>query len=172
MSKRFAAVTVMSVALVAAACGSSTTAPAPVTEVASVVPVGGATGVDPTAPATVTFSGPMATGMEMYAALHEGDVTGAEVSGTWSWSSDRTALTFTPSSPLKSQTTYTLHLGGGMSDADGDAIGYERCVQTMGGQWATEQMMEGGMMGGGGMMGPGWRNANGSYGMVFTFTTA
>ncbi len=24
----------------------------------------------------------------------------------------------------------------------------------------------------GGMMGPGWRAANGTYGMVFTFTTA
>jgi hypothetical protein len=37
----------------------------------------------------------------------------------------------------------------------------------MGGQWAT-----GGMMGGQtGMMGTGWHNSNGSYGMVFGFTT-
>ena len=88
----------------------------------------------------------------------------------WTWSADRSKLTFMPQSPLKAQTTYTLHLGGGMMDADGDDIGYQQCVEAMGGQWATRQMM-GGMMGGG-MMGPGWENANGTYGMIFTFTTA
>jgi hypothetical protein len=47
----------------------------------------------------------------------------------------------------------------------------------MGGQWATQSMMTGGMgMGSGSMgshMGTGWQHPdNGSYGMVFTFTTA
>jgi len=43
----------------------------------------------------------------------------------------------------------------------------------MGGQWIMGGMM-GGSDGGGswGMMGSGWRNTNGSYGMAFTFTTA
>ena len=43
----------------------------------------------------------------------------------------------------------------------------------MGGQWIMGGMMtgtHGGMAWG--MMGSGWHNANGSYGMVFTFTTA
>ena len=44
---------------------------------------------------------------------------------------------------------------------------------TMGGQWITGGMMGGSHAGGAwGMMGPGWRNSNGSYGMAFSFTTA
>jgi len=47
---------------------------------------------------------------------------------------------------------------------------------SMGGHWVTQQMLGdwgGGMMGGmGSMMGPGWQHHNGTYGMVFTFTTA
>jgi hypothetical protein len=33
--------------------------------------------------------------------------------------------------------------------------------------------LNGGMMGGsnGGMMGPGWQSVDGTYGMIFTFTT-
>ncbi|HUC40086.1 MAG TPA: hypothetical protein VMR92_04575 [Gemmatimonadales bacterium] len=40
-----------------------------------------------------------------------------------------------------------------------------------GGEWATREMMGGGMMGGD-MMGSGWRHPNGTYGMVFAFATA
>ena len=55
----------------------------------------------------------------------------------------------------------------------GQQLDYAQYGPMMGGQWIM-----GGMMGsshGGdpwGMMGPGWHNANGSYGMAFTFTTA
>jgi hypothetical protein len=46
-----------------------------------------------------------------------------------------------PSMPLSPNTMYTLHVGGGM------------------------------MGSGGSMMGAGWRNADGMYGMMFSFTT-
>ncbi len=59
-----------------------------------------------------------------------------------------------------------------MRDASGRPIDYGPCLSQYGGQWATSGMMDGGMMGDGSMMGPGWRAANGTYGMVFTFTTA
>lgn len=156
--------------LTASACGNDAVAPAP--RVIAVLPSGGATGVDPAAPIVVTFSHPMRPGMEQYAALHEGDVTGPTVPGAWAWSPDYTILTFTPGQPLRSQTGYTLHLGGGMRTAGGGYLDYGSCVGRHGGQWATSQMMGGGMMSGGGMMGSGWRHPNGSYGMVFTFTTA
>lgn len=151
------------------ACGE-TTGPALTARVVSVVPAGGATGVDPNAAIVVIFSRGMRSGMEQYAALHEGDVRGPIVNGTWMWSTDRTVLTFTPAPPLKAQTQYSLHLGGGMRDTDGGFVDYGPCVGH-GGQWATHGMMGGGMMGGS-MMGEGWRHPNGTYGMVFTFTTS
>lgn len=151
----------------AVACGNDPAAPVDETIVASIVPVGGASGVDPAAPIVITFSHPMGPGMEAYVALHEGDVTGPEVVGTSSWNADRTQLTFTPEEPLKSQTQYTLHLGGGMRDAQDNPLGYEQCVGQHGGQWATQERM-GGM---GSHMGPGWQHENGSYGVLITFTT-
>lgn len=157
--------------LALAACDKNPAAPAPTARVISVVPTGGATAVDPSAPIVVTFSHAMRSGMEQYAALHEGDVSGPVVSGSWAWSTDRTVLTFTPVQPLKPQTPYTLHLGGGMRDSDGGFVDYGPCVGQYGGQWATQGMMGGGMMGGN-MMGEAWRHPNGTYGMVFTFTTA
>jgi hypothetical protein len=119
----------------------------------------------------VIFSHAMRSGMEQYAALHQDDVRGPVVAGTWMWSTDRTVLTFTPAQPLRAQTHYSLHLGGGMRDTDGGFVDYGPCVGQYGGQWATQGMMGGGMMGGN-MMGEGWRHPNGSYGMVFTFTTS
>ncbi len=100
------------------------------TALLSVSPQGGSTNVDPGSAISMEFSGPMQDGMEMYAAMHEGDVTGPEV--------------------------------------DGDAHGPD-----MGGDWATDDMMMGGgMMGGHPHTGEGWEHANGSFGMVFGFTTA
>lgn len=123
--------------------------------------------MDPRAPIVVEFSRGMTSGMEQYVALHEGDVTGPVVQGTWSWSTDRRTLTFTPAAPLEAQTRYTFHLGGGMRDADGNLLNYDHCAGSHGGQWATQ-----GMMGGvSSMMGDGWRHANGTYGMIFSFTT-
>lgn len=172
MWRRFWLFTLAAAPLVVGACSEDPTAPALTARVVSVVPSGGATGVDPNAPIVVTFSHAMQSGMEQYAVLHEGDVTGPVVSGSWMWSPDRTTLTFTPAQPLTSQTHYTFHLGGGMRATDGGFIDYGSCVGQHGGQWATQQMMGGGMMGGGNMMGSGWRHPNGTYGMMFTFTTA
>ena len=88
------------------------------------------------------------------------------------WSTDRTQATCTPTSPLASRTRYALHLGGGMSGANGVAVD---CTPSLGlgGLWVTGGLMaptHGGM--GWGSMANGWYAANGSYGMVFTFTTA
>jgi len=139
----------------------------------SVSPAGGATGMAAGSPITFRFSGAMGTGMEQYVDLHMGDLSGAEVAMSCAWSADRTLLTCTPASPLASHTTYAIHLGGGMMSAGGMAVDYTTYGPGMGGQWIMGGMMtgtHGGM--GWGMMGNGWRNANGSYGMVFTFTTA
>ena len=138
----------------------------------SVSPAGGATGMAVGSPMTFRFSGAMGTGMEQYVDLHMGDLSGAEIAMSCAWSADRTQLTCTPSSPLASRTTYALHLGGGMMGSGGGAVDYTAGLG-MGGQWIMGGMMtgtHGGM--GWGMMGGVWRNANGSYGMVFTFTTA
>ncbi len=172
MSHRFWLLTFAAASLALGACGDPT-APALTARVVSVVPSGGATSVDPSAPLVVTFSHPMQSGMEQYVALHEGDVNGPVVAGTWAWSDDRSMLTFTPAQPLGAQTQYTLHLGGGMRATDGGFVDYGPCVGQYGGQWATQEMMGGGggMMGGN-MMGTGWRHPNGTYGMVFSFTTA
>ncbi|HET9707673.1 MAG TPA: Ig-like domain-containing protein [Gemmatimonadales bacterium] len=160
------------------ACSGGTTAPNSVaTSLVSVSPIGGVTSVAPNTPIVIAFSHAMGSGMEMYVSLHEGDVTGPAVPGVMMWSSDRMTLTFTPTDSLKSATAYTLHVGGGMKDADGNLIDMT-AHGMMGGQWASSSMMNGaGMMGGGGPMsgqemGPGWMGSNGMYGMVFHFTTA
>lgn len=166
-------------AATAAACDSSPAAieDEQVTSLMSVTPVGGETGVDPNTTIVLEFSHAM--GMEIFAALHEGDgVDGPIVDGTWGWSEDGTRLTFTPDAPLKSLTSYTIHVGGGMTDERGHVVDLEQHTHGMGGQWATEtmmqnRMMQGGMMMGDDMMGPGWEHpTNGTYGMLFTFTTA
>jgi hypothetical protein len=153
--------------LASVACSDDITAPDASTQLASVVPAGGSVNVDPGSSMVVEFSYAMMAGMESYMVLHEGDVRGPVVSGTWTWSPERTRATFTPGSPLRSQTQYTLHLGGGMMDGNGAGMGFGDHGRQMGGQWATGQMMGGSS----GMLGSGWGHGNGTYGMVFTFTT-
>jgi hypothetical protein len=161
---------VVGAALLLAACGESTTAPIGDTALLSVVPIGGATDVDTNAPITMEFEHAMHR--DMYAALHEGgDVSGALVDGDWAWSADKTQLTFTHAMPLNSMAEYTIHIGGGMMDADGQVIDLGQHGHDMGGEWVTQQMMDQRMMGGGGMMGFGWAHGDGTFGMVFTFTT-
>ncbi len=71
------------------------------------------------------------------------------------------------------ETHYTVHVGGGMTDQAGHGIDLDAHGPDMGGDWATDDMMMGGgMMGGHLHMGEGWDHANGSFGMVFEFTTA
>jgi len=174
-----AALTLLAASL-AASCsdGGITTPDEQVTALLSVQPAGGSVDVKIETDVVVRFDHPIAEGMERYAALHEGSVTGPEVAGMWTRSEDGTALTFTPDALLKSATTYALHLGGGMMDADGGMVDLAMHGFGTGGQWATQSMMTGGMGGGmggqtSGHMGTGWQHPeNGTYGMVFTFTTA
>ncbi len=151
-----------------------------------VVPQGGSTNVSRTDPIVVRFDHPMQEHMSQYADLHEGNVDGPVVDGMWGWSDGHMTLTFTPAEPLKPSTMYTIHLGGGMMDHEGDPVNFDRHGGQMGGHWVGEEMFNAGMMGGGpgggssaggpagGMahMGDGWRHQNGSYGMAFGFTTA
>lgn len=136
--------------------------------VQSVVPKAGATNVDASAPIVITFNRAMMSGMELLVALHEGSVTGPQVSGKPAWSADRMQLTFTPDQPLKPATTYVLHMSPNLMDVNGNRVDFGRCAQSVGGQPA-------GMMNtmGGGMMGAGWEPGAGTwgYGMTFTFTT-
>ena len=129
-------------------------------------------------PVVVTFSRPMMAGMEALVVLHDGGVTGSPVAGIASWSADRTIMTFTPSAPLRAGTTWTLHFSPGIRSLDGGSIDLAACTR-LGGRYATAGMMGvpagAGMMNGAwgpGMMGEGWRSPDGTYGMIFTFTTA
>lgn len=160
----------------AMACsGGSGTGPDAGTVLLDVVPAGGSSGVSVDTTITITFNHPMNPAMSQYASVHEGDVSGPVMQGTWSWSADTTALMFMPASALKPATTYTIHVGGGMMDADGQPVDLSQYGPGCGGQTATAGMMGGGM-GSGGMgsdeMGAGWQGSDGNYGMVFAFTTA
>jgi hypothetical protein len=110
--------------------------------------------------------------MEQYVDLHMGDLSGPLVPMGCAWSANQTTLVCTPLSPLQPGTRYTIHVGGGMVDANGQVIDMDTYGPALGGQW-----VQGGMMGAGhggtawGMMGAGWHHSNGAYGMAFTFTT-
>ena len=166
-------------ALGLAACGSDgngTTGPEPAgtTVLESVAPAAGATDVDPAGTMTIRFSGPMATGMQQYVDLHQGDISGPIVPMSCTMSADRAAITCTPAQPLEHRTRYTLHMGSGMMDAQGHHAEIEQHAMGMGGQPVTGGMM-GGMHGGEpmGMMGADWSDpADGHMGMAFGFTTA
>lgn len=119
------------------------------------------------------FGAAMGSGMEQYVDLHMSDLAGPAMPMNCGWSADRTTLTCTPQGPLSPRTTYVIHLGGGMMTQAGQALDYAQYGPMMGGQWILGGMMGGSHAGGSwGMMGPNWRNANGSYGMAFSFTTA
>ena len=139
----------------------------------SVDPPGGATGVSVTTPILLRFGTPMSSGMEEVVDLHRGDLTGPVVSMTCGWSADSTTLTCTPTSPLEPGRLYAVHIGGSMTDGNGQHVDLAQHGIGMGGWWVT-----GGMMGGNhagdpwNHMGSGWRHSNGSYGMAFSFTTA
>lgn len=168
----------MAAALPLFACSSDSPADASTaTALVSVSPSGGAASVSRNGAVTITFDHAIMAGMERYALLHEGGLTGSPVAGSWILSADRKVLAFTPASALKAATQYTIHLGGGMMDGEGHPVNMDGGMG-MGGQYASGTMMSGGMMGSGGMMssgsmmGTGWQAASGTFGMLFTFTTA
>ena len=142
-----------------AACSDQVTAP----EVEAAVlldvhPTPGSVDVSVGTVVTITFDHAIAEGMDDYAALHEGSLTGPIVEGEWALSADLTILTFTPAEQLMAATTYVVHLGAGMMDQQGNHVSLEQHGLGMGGQWASESMMTGGMGGG---MGTGGMGQNG-----------
>jgi hypothetical protein len=177
------AVSMVLVLMLLGGCGADATAPEVESGAAlvSVVPAHGAVDVSVGTTVVMTFDHPLASGMEQYAALHEGGLEGPLVDGLWVLSSAGTVLTFTPAGELKAATTYTIHLGAGMMDARGHLVDLEQHGLGMGGAWATRSMMTGGGMMGGGtmgggvmgsMMGEGWAHpTNDTFGMLFTFIT-
>jgi hypothetical protein len=152
--------------------GTSATPTAGGTMLAAVMPAGNSIAVPTSTSIVMRFDHAMASGMENYLDLHEGDTSGPTTPMSCGWSSDRTVLTCLPESPLKPQTRYVIHMGDGMMDADDHLVNMNQGL-AMGGQWLMAGMM-GGLHAGApmGMMGSGWRGSNGSYGMVFTFTTS
>lgn len=168
-------------ALGAASCAMDPTASSPVNPQAfliSVSPQGGSANVSTTTGLTIQFDHAMPAVMQAYVTLHQGDVTGPLVPCSAAWSADSLTLTMTPTNPLQSAATYTMHMGGGMMNAQGDTVDLGRHGPGMGGHSASGSMMMGfSMMGSGGPMagqemGSGWAGGNGTYGMVFTFTTS
>lgn len=168
-------------ALFLAACSRSDTGVGPsdaavnAPSLASIQPASATTGVAPNAPVVLRFSHVMMNGMEMLVVLHEGSVTGPVVAATATWSADRTTLTLLPQASLKGATKYVVHLSPSLKDTAG------RTINLSPGTMMGGQNVSGGMMGstsmmngqwGPGMMGTGWQAANGTFGMIFTFTTA
>ena len=183
MKRTYAAISLaLGLALLAVACGggndrtmmgASPGTGMPGAMFMSVTPQGGATDVAASAPIVFRFGAVMGAGMEQYVDLHVGDLAGTTVPMDCGWSGDRTTLTCSPQGPLASGTTYVVHLGGGLMTQAGQPLDYGRYGPMMGGQWIMGGMMGGSHAGGSwGMMGPNWRNANGSYGMALSFTTA
>ncbi len=144
----------------------------PPAALSTVVPAGGSVGVDPSGAVTISFTKPLRATMEQFAALHEGDFAGVVVAGRWALSADRTALTFTPAAPLARATGYAVHLGGGLKDEDGRVVDLSP-GRALGGRWATASMMSQAPPGSPAlsMVGIGWLAPNGTYGMIFDFTT-
>ena len=80
-------------------------------------------------------------------------------------------LTFTPHEPLQLNSEHTLHIGGGITDIDGHPMDFDWHGFEMGGHWVDEDMLGGGMMGMHMHMDDRWQHHNGTYGMMFSFTT-
>jgi hypothetical protein len=161
------------VAIGATACDEGTTTLEPETALLSVAPEGESSNVALDAPLVVSFDGPMHDHAGDYAAVHEGDVTGPMVQGTWMMEEGGTVMRFMPAGGWDAGTEYAVHLGGGMTDARGHMVDFESHGPGMGGMWAEGSMMSGGMMGGGQHphLGEGWQHQNGTYGMLFGFMT-
>jgi hypothetical protein len=163
-----AATTALAAAILAGCSDSTGASHASLTAVS---PAPAATAVPATTPITLTFGQSMMSGMEQYMDLHQSNVAGPMVPMGCGWNPGRTVLTCMPTDSLTGGTHYTIHIGAGMSDAQGDMMDVSGW-STRGGQWATSGMI-GGMHGGQpvGMMGSGWMDGSGHYGMTFGFTT-
>lgn len=155
------------IALMVTGCTSGMTEAWSTTQLLSVSPPGGAANISGVPDVTLRFDQSMMPGMEQFLVLHRGGLTGPTVPMNCSWSDGQKTLICRPVQPLDSASAYTIHIGGGMMDADGQRVAMGSNGMRMGGSLAM-----GGMMGDQtAMMGAGWRDAAGSYGMSFGFTT-
>lgn len=159
------------VGLMVACVSPSSTGPAVSDQISVTIdPPGGAVNVSLSAPVSATFGHPMDPGMERFLALHEGDIHGPMVPGRWEWSTTGTFCVFVPDQPLRPGSHYTIHFGGGITDRHGHGLDFEHLEHHQGGNWVHAAMMgSGSHQGHSGEHG--WRHANGSYGMHFSFTT-
>ena len=181
MSRNALAVVVIASSFALSACSSGaaslTSADATAPTALSVLPAASSTGVSATTPIVLTFNMSMMSGMEMLVVVHEGSVTGTQVTGTSSWSTDRRVLTIMPATALKAKTTYVVHLSPSLQGMNGKAIDLAQRA-TIGGTLVSGSMMGAGTAGmmngtwGPGMMGAGWQSTDGTFGMLFSFTTA
>ncbi len=82
-------------------------------------------------------------------------------------------LSLTSTQPLDPSTRYTIHVGGGLTDADGAIINLDLNGLALGGTWVTLDMVMGmtGMGMGQSHSGPEWLYLNGMYGLAFAFNT-
>jgi Bacterial Ig-like domain len=153
-------------AISAAGCSFGMTDADLATQLLSVSPRGGTVGVSATPDLVVTFTRPMMAGMEEYLVLHQGGLIGPTMPIRCNWSDDQTTLTCHPTQTLVPTTVYTIHLKGGIMDADGEPVGTRRYGTPMGGAWAGDATHYRFGSGGGGWHTPTW-----SRGMLFEFTT-
>jgi Big-like domain-containing protein len=145
------------------------TSPSTVTLI-MVMPGPSATAVDPSTLISLQFGQPMMAGTEQFVDLHRGGITGPTVPMNCAWSPDMVTLTCAPTPPLATGTHYTIHVGAGVTDADGQVIELSHWT-TKGGQWATSGMKDGTHDGQPlDMLGPGWKQGS-HCGMLFGFTT-
>lgn len=161
-------------AVLLAACAETPVEVGP-TALLSVFPAAGATGVDVTVQIEVRFDAPIAQQVGYPIALQVGDCPGPVVPGTWSRTADGMGLSFAPVQPLEPTTRYTIHVGGGLTDADGAVVDLDRHGPSLGGTWVTREMVMGmltmGMMGGVSHSGPEWLYPTGMYGLAFELVT-
>ena len=159
--------------LLLAACSTSTPVEVGSTALLTTIPAAGAAGVDVNAQIEVRFDSPIASGAGHPIALQVGDCPGPVVAGTWSRTADGMGLRFTSTQPLYPSTRYTIHVGGGLTDADGAIMNLDLNGPALGGTWVTLDMVMGmtGMGMGQSHSGPEWLYLNGMYGLAFAFTT-
>ena len=172
---------VVTLLITATACSekSSPLSPEESTLLLTVTPAGDSELVDPNSPIVLTFDRRMDPALcEPQVLLYEGDRSGSLVEVTYAWSEDGIQLTVTPGTPLKSQTTYTLYVGGGLADGSGMNADLSQAQNRFGGRWVEENPTNG--------IGPngecetpqaqgfqhGHQHRSRQMGLIFIFTTA
>ncbi len=101
-------------------CAAPRTTPPSVT---STVPQNNATNVDVNTNISATFSKDMDSSTITTSTFTVKDASNNPVSGTVSYNSTTKTATFTPSSPLAYDTSYTATISGTVKDTDGNAMG-------------------------------------------------